>query len=143
MGKIADNIRMGCIELPIFLTDVIAAFGDRHGDDSSLGSRHLLDDPLSIVRRKEDVTDRSQDPGPIAFLVALHEGVEAVLSLHRFVDALILREQRNSAQSPAGRAGQVQQIVEIRRLVCPVKSSYADVKDILRQIDPSIPGNRD
>lgn len=116
----------------------VAIPGNRQRHQLRLGIRQKLDDGSEVVRRVID--QRADDTYLIATRPSFHDGEQPVLVGQHF--AHLRAVQAHADHAPLGLA-KTRQLIEMNRLMGPVKAADADVNDARCQRTAVIWGNVD
>ena len=132
VGAVGDDVRVPGIEALRGRVDIVAAFGDGQRDDANARVGQRFADRGEVSHRQE-VDHRAGDAGARFVCLLLHHRGQVVLPQELFSHVGIVGAHAGADQRPVMVEPQVEQAVEIDRLVGAMKIADAEMHDTWRQ----------
>ena len=116
---------MAGVELAGDRVEEVPVAGDGQADDAGAGVGQRGTDRRAVVRRVVDGADRSDHPGRLALVAALHDGVQPVLGRQHVFD--VAGAQADARDPPLFGNARAGKVIEVDGLMRTVKVARTDV----------------
>lgn len=140
-GQVSGNVGVVGLELVGVLVHVVAALGDGHGNNVSVGVSHLGDNGLGVIGGKHVVGNGTANTGAAALGGALDDGVKVVLGLQGIAHGSSEWLKVNTADGPVLYVELLEERVDVSSKMGSVETANTNVDDSLLDTLSVVGGN--